>query len=195
MALNMKIIVPIVVALVVIGAVAYFVLPNLGGGAKEKVFIIVGYHWGFALYDSNYNEIDQIVVNKGDTVKVYFISARSLSEEFYSQLEQRAIQNGVGGISGDELRAKIDEAISSGLVDHGLQITEFSVFISTNTKNFSGKAKTLKEFFQIEDKNAIEQQSVTFKADKTGSFNIQCFVVCGYGHAYMIRENAIVVKG
>ena len=195
MALNMKVVIPVVVAIIVIGAVAFFLFPGMGGAPKEKVFIIVAYHWGYALYDSNYNEIDQIVVNKGDTVKIYFISARSLSEEFYSQLEERAIQQGVGGLSGDDLRAKIEEAISAGQIDHGLQITAFNVFVATNTKNFSGKAKTLKEFFQTENKDAIEQQAVTFKADKTGTFDILCYVVCGYGHSFMVRQDAIRVEG
>ena len=195
MALNMKVVVPIVIAVVVVGAAAFVLFPGISGGPKEKVFIIVGYHWGYALYDSNYNEIDQIVVKKGDTVKIYFISARSLSEEFYSKLEARAINNGVGGLSGDDLRAKIEEAISAGQIDHGLQITAFNVFVATNTKNFSGKAKSLEEFFKTENKQAIEDQAVVFKADKVGTFDIICYVVCGYGHSFMVRNDAIKVEG
>ncbi len=198
MAVNTKLVIPIVAVIVVIGIAVAFLFPGLIGTApqeEEKVFIVVAYHWGFALYDENYNPIDQIVVNKGDKVKLYFFNARSFAEEFYSVLEERELEKGIGGLTGEELKAKIEEAISTGQIDHGLQITAFKVFMSTNYKNFSGKAKTLSEFFQIEDKEAIEQQSVTFVADKPGTYDFICYIVCGYGHTFMVYQDALKVVG
>ncbi len=198
MAVNTKLVIPIVAVIVVIGIVAAFLFPGMiGTGPQEeaKVFIVVAYHWGFALYDENYNPIDQIVVNKGDKVKIYFFNARSFSDEFHEKLEEKAIREGVGGLSGEELRAKIEEAIATGQVDHGLQVTAFKIFMSTNYKNFSGKANSLQEFFQIENKEAIEQQSVTFVADKPGTYDFICYIVCGYGHTFMVYQDALKVVG
>jgi len=198
MALNTKLLIPIAAVIVVLGIIAAFVLPGMMGTApqeEEKVFIVVAYHWGFALYDEDYNPIDQIVVNQGDKVKIYFFNARSFAPEFHTQLEEKELETGIGGLTGEELKAKIDEAISTGQIDHGLQITAFKVFMSTNYKNFSGKAKSISEFFQIEDKEAIEQQAVTFVADKPGTYDFVCYIVCGYGHTFMVYQDALKVVG
>jgi len=196
MAINTKLVIPIATVIVIIGISLLLFNPITNGvQQEEKVFIVVGYYWGFALYDEEFNRIDQIVVNQGDKVKIYFFNARSFSEEFYSQLEEESITMGVGGLSGDDLREKIIEAVSIGQVDHGLQITEFRVFIPTNYRNFSGEAKSLSEFFEIEDEEAIEQQAITFVADKPGTYDFVCYIVCGYGHAYMIYEDALRVVG
>lgn len=195
MAVNTKVIIPLAVVIVIIGFTLLFLAPGMTGVQEEKVFIVVAYYWGFALYDEDFNKIDQIVVNQGDRVKIYFFNARSFSEEFYSQLEEESITMGVGGLSGDDLRGKIDEAVSVNQIDHGLQITEFKVFMSTNYRNFSGEAKSLSEFFEIEDEEAIEQQAITFVADKPGTYDFVCYIVCGYGHAYMIYQDALRVAG
>ncbi len=196
MALNTKVIIAGVSVVVVIAILAAVVLPNMTGGAGggENVYYVVAHYWNFAIYDENFNRVDQIKVKLGDKVKLYFFNARAFAPEFYEPLEEETIQAGVGGLSGDDLRAKIEEAVKGGLIDHGLQITEFKVFMSTNVKNFSGKAKNLQEFLQIENKEAIEQQSIVFTADKAGTFNIVCYIVCGYGHSFMMLENAIVVE-
>jgi len=41
--------------------------------------------------------------------------------------------------------------------------------------------------------DAINQHTVVFKADKTGVFDFVCYVVCGYGHSFMVLKGALQV--
>ncbi len=189
----------IVIALVAIIAVAAvggaLLFTNQPGGEQAtKTYIIIGYYWGFALYDGDFNPVDKIELKVGEPVKIIFLNARSFAPEFYEPLEQRTIEQGLGAVSGDALAQKIMEALETNQVDHGLQITGLKVAIATNYKAFSGTAKSLAEFFEKEPQDQIEKHSVVITPERAGVYDLVCYVVCGYGHSFMILENAVVVS-
>jgi len=188
----------IIIALLVAGVGGYavwtyVVAPQLSPQAT-KTFYIVTYHWGFAFYDENLNEIPRIVVNKGDRVTLYVIPAEGLGQEFHEEFEERTMMNGVGQMKpGDmQIMEEMEKAEDGGLLDHSVGIIEYSINLVTDHSKFSGKAESPQEFLQTENKANIP--TVTFVADKQGSFALICTVDCGYGHAYMVTENGFVVQ-
>ena len=191
----------IIVVVIILAAAAFFLArPGAPAPAAEKpakVFYVIAYHWGFAFYDSNLREIDKIVVNKGDRVKIYVFPAEAFSEDFHHEFEEKAVEAGVGDLppGSPEIEEEIEKAEEQGLLDHGFAIKEFNVNLITDYTMFKGNASSLEEFLKIESKDAIERHSVTFVADKVGEFDIFCSLYCGYGHNYMIAKGAFVVRG
>jgi len=196
--MDQKVIAGVAVVILVAAIAGYFLISGPTGGpgeeaAGEETYIVIGYYWGFKIYDSNYNPVDKIMVKKGTTLKIIFLNARSFAEDFYGPLEEESKQKGVGGLDNGPLEQKIMEALENNQVDHGLQIIGYGVTVATNYKAFSGTAKNLQEFFQNEPQDAINQHTVVFKADKTGVFDFVCYVVCGYGHSFMVLKGALQV--
>jgi len=195
--MNIKIVVPTVLVLIIVGVVGIYMFSNMGTQAEDsepsKTFIIIGYYWGFALYDENYNPIDRIELKVGEPVKIIFLNARSFSEEFYSKLEMKTVEEGLDSVPPSILEDKIMEAFESNLVDHGLQVTGLRLAIATNWRAFSGTADTLEEFFEIESEEAIQRHTAIITPDKPGVYDLLCYVVCGFGHTFMKLDNAIIV--
>lgn len=161
-----------------------------------KVFYVIAYHWGFEFYDSNLNRVERIVVNKGDIVKIYVFPGKAFSGEMHHELEELTVESGIGEYppGSMEIEELLEEADEAGLLDHGLAIMEFNVNIITDYEAFTGEAASLEEFLEVEAVDATERHSITFTADKVGSFNIICSLYCGYGHEYMVAEGGLIVQ-
>ncbi|MFQ6012404.1 MAG: hypothetical protein ACE5LS_01995 [Thermoplasmata archaeon] len=148
--------------------------------APQRTFTVVAYHWGFAVYDENGNEVPQIEVTRGTDVTLLVISAASLGHEVHEELMGRTIaawenNTAFGGKTGPELMALMEEAETEGLLNHAIRIAEFGVVVET-------------------DYETPAPAQVTFVADKVGSFDILCGVFCGWGHAYMALTGGLVVS-
>jgi len=198
MASNLKLIAFAVLALAVLaGLAAYLYTGGSTVSGEERVFYVVAYHWGFAFYDENFNEVSKIVVNRGDRVTIYLIPGAALNEEAHEVYEERTIERGIGDLppGSPEIVAKMEEAEDEGLLDHGLTISDYDVDVRTNHELFSGEASSISEVFSIESGDTLRAHSITFTADKPGSFDIICSVFCGYGHGWMVVEGGFVVQG
>lgn len=184
-----------VVAILAIGGYWYLSQGALSG--EKKVFYVVAYHWGFAFYDENLSEVSRIEVNRGDIVTIYVIPGGAFSEDMHEEFQRRTLESGVGDIppGSEELHEKMEEAEEQGYLDHGLTISGYSVNIRTSHKMFKGSAETLEDILQEEGGNTLKAHSITFKADKVGSFDIVCTVYCGYGHDWMKVDGGLVVRG
>ncbi len=146
-----------------------------------KTFNIVPYHWGYALYDEDWNEIEQIEVAQGTTVRLVAVPAYSLSHEVQEGFHERVLETGVGDYPpGDHrihdlMKAAHEDPDTSS---HGIFIAQLNVDLIPD-----GNASTLEE--------AID--SVEFTADDIGVFDISCSINCGAGHSSMILEGVFVV--
>ena len=147
-----------------------------------KTFNIVAYHWGYALYDQDWNEIEQIEVEQGTTVRLIAVPAYSLSHEIQEEFHERVLETGFGEYSaGDDRIPALMEAAHEypDTSSHGVFIAQLNVDL-----NPDGNATTLEK--------AID--SIEFTADEIGVFDISCSVNCGVGHPGMILEGAFVVS-
>ncbi len=180
------------------GLAAYLYLggaPSVSG--EERVFYVVAYHWGFVFYDENFNEVSNIVVNKGDRVTIYLIPGAAFDKETHETYQERTVESGIGDLpaGSQEIIAKMEEAEEEGLLDHGLAIEGYDVNIRTNYKLFRGGATSIGEVFNIESEDTLRAHMISFVADKPGTFDIICSVFCGYGHGWMYVPGGFVVQG
>lgn len=159
------------------GTVALIAAPS---PAPQATFTVVAYHWGFAFYDGDGNEVPQIEVARGTEVTLLVISAAALGHEVHEALMERTItawenNTAFGGKSAAELMELMEEPEMQGLLDHAVHIPEFGVAAVT-------------------DHESPAPIRVTFVADRAGSFDILCGVFCGWGHAYMALDGGLVVS-
>ncbi len=149
---------------------------------KPQTFNIVTYHWGYALYDEDWHEIEQIEVKRDTTVRLVAIPAYTLSHEIQEEFHERVLEEGFGNYPpGDDRIHDLMEAAHEDpdTSSHGVFIGQ--LFVDLNP---DGNATTLEE--------AID--SIEFIADDVGVFDISCSVLCGAGHESMILEGAFVVN-
>ena len=181
------------IAVILVGIIMGLLLGSvlLSGAPPTKTFNIVTYHWGYALYDEDWNEIEQIEVERGTTVRLIAIPASLLSPELEEEMYQRVIDKGLSASRGDKVVEEYppgDPRIA-GLIkaarddpdtaNHGVFIGQLNVDLSPN-----GNALTLEE--------AVD--SIEFTTDAIGTFDISCSVECGIGHELLVLENAFVVR-
>ncbi len=149
---------------------------------KTQTFNIVTYHWGYALYDEDWNEIEQIEVKRGTTVRLVAIPAYTLSHEIQEEFHERVLEKGFGEYPPGDPR--IPDLVRVGFenpayASHGVLILPFDVDLRPNEHASTLEAAT---------------DSVEFTTDALGNFGILCSVACGIGHPYMALDEAFVVR-
>ncbi len=171
------------IAVILVGIITGLLLGSVlySGASPVKTFNIITYHWGYALYDEDWNEIEQIEVKRGTTVRLVAIPDHLLSREIQAQFDPRVVDNGIGEYqAGDpKILALIEEEHTNLNTDHGVFIGLLNIDLRPNEH-----ALTLEE--------AID--SIEFTADAIGTFDISCSVFCGMGHPYIVFDEAIVIR-
>jgi heme/copper-type cytochrome/quinol oxidase subunit 2 len=163
----------------VIGSVAAVFLSSPAPAALERTYEVVAYHWGFAIFDENGNEVPRIEVAQGTEVTLEVISGASLDHEAHHEYMQRTLEAwadnpAYGGRSAMELHELMEEAEAAGLNDHVMTIPAFGVVAVT-------------------DHDSATPAVVTFVADEMGTFDMVCAGLCGFGHQYMSLTGGLVV--
>ncbi len=166
---------------VAIGLIAGGLLPTgPGEDAEVKTFIVIPFHWGFAVFDSERNRLDAIEVNQGDIVQLVVMPASALSHDLHEHFEDIMIESGIGDLApGNETAQALAEAEAMGLMTHTLSIPEYGVRVEV-TGNTNDPAQA--------------HQVVQFVADKKGSFDFLCQIFCGAGHPWMTLSGGLVVS-
>ena len=172
------------IAVILVGIITGFLLGSVftSGAPPTETFNIVPYHWGYALYDEDWSEIEQIEVKRGTTVRLVAIPAYSLSHDIQEEFHERVLEKGFGEyLPGDPRIPDLMEAAheNPNTSSHGVFIAQLNVDL-----NPDGNASTLEE--------AVD--SVEFTTDAIGVFDISCSVFCGAGHPGMLLEEAFVVN-
>ena len=143
-------------------------------------YYALSYHWGFAFYDKNFNEVQNITVNQSAHVRIYLLSASGLTEELHSTYEQRTMMNGIGGeTNATVIMEAMELAEDAGKLDHGLSISGYGskAYAVTDIANGITNATSIQDLAtKLRDKNALP--TMDFTADKVGTFNIICTVDC-----------------
>jgi len=182
------------IAVILVGVITglLFGTSMSGGAPPTKTFNVIAYHWGYALFDENWNEIKQMEVNLGTTVRLNAYPVNLFSQELQKKFYQRVVDKGLS-ISlvkdgpeiklppGDPKIAEIIEAARTNpeTLSHGVSIEVFNVDLSP---------KADKSIFE----GAIA--SIEFTPDALGSFKLNCSIECGPGHAFFAMADALIVK-
>ena len=172
------------IAVILVGLITGLLLGSVlsSGAPPTKTFNIVTYHWSYALYDENWNEIEQMEVARGTTVRLVAFPQSALSEEMRQQLWQRTVDEGFGEYPPGDSRIadKIETEFNDpSTASHGVLIGQLNIDLRPKEN-----ASTLED--------AID--STEFITDAIGSFDIMCSVFCGVGHPQMVLAGALVVK-
>lgn len=181
------------IAVILVGVITGLLLGTTmsGGAPPTKTFNVIAYHWGYAIFDENWNEIEQMEVKLGTTVRLIAYPVNLFSQELQDELYQRVVDKGLS-ISlvkdgpeiklppGDPGIAKIvrEAHMNPDTLNHGVAIEEFDVDLSPKA-----------------DKSTWGEgiDSIEFTPDALGTFKMSCSIECGPGHAFFALMNALVV--
>lgn len=180
--------------LAILVGTTYLSLPQTSA-PRERTFYIVVYSWGFAFYDEKFNEVQNIVVKKGDLVTLHAMPAEALVPAETNKMYERTVKNGLGKLkAGDPMLVDVvKRAREYALLRHTVTIAEFGLSLVTDGAKAAGRAQSVSEAVQARDRSI---DSVKFTADKVGPFIIYCSdYECGYGHLDMFLPNGLVVQG
>jgi heme/copper-type cytochrome/quinol oxidase subunit 2 len=163
-----------------VGAGATAAVYSSAAPPEQRTFTIVAYHWGFAVFDEQGNEIPRIEVARGTEVTLVVVGGMALSHELHEMFEERTVETfadnpDYGGLNATEVQQKLEEAAEKGQVDHGVVISAYDLDIPAYA-------------------DSPNPSVVTFVADKAGTFDIFCNRPCGWGHQYMFFEGGLVVS-
>lgn len=160
----------------------------LGAGATavmnspppQKTFTVVAYHWGFAIFDENGQEIPKIEVARGTQVTLLVVGAEALSHSLHEELFARTVaawenNTAFGGKTALEIEHEFHEAHEMELEDHSVGISGYNINVVT-------------------DHHSPSPKKVTFVASQAGTFDIMCEQFCGWGHQYMKLSGGFVVS-
>ncbi len=175
------------ITIILVGIITGLLLGTafLSGAPPTKTFHVIAYHWGYAIFDEDWNEIEQMVVKRGTTVRLITYPITLFSQELQEELYQRVVDRGLKTSLGDEEvveyppgDARITDIIEAARTDpdtanHGVFIAEFNV-------DLSPKEETI--------------DIIEFTPDALGIFEMSCSIECGPGHEYFALEEALIVK-
>lgn len=194
----------VAVALVFLGRIS--LVPEGPPGAST-VFYVVAYHYGYAFYDADLNEVETIEVKVGEPVTLSIVPSQALPRALSLEYAERSLRLAMGGLPpGDPgIRKKILEDFALGNVEHIVGIASHPVYVTTSVAPLLAGApfreqgpRTLREAVERKD-SAIK--SVTFTPHRVGAFDVLCMDsgmdgagTCGWGHKWMVAKNAFVVR-
>ena len=159
----------------------------------EITAYVVAYHWGFAIFDEDGSELEQLRAPKGATVELVAVNDHaSMAIAQLPELVAEAIQAAdwherahhdveAGRIpdpverAGTPVSTVLDEAHAHGhdLDHHGLMVT------GVGARAFL-------------DSHAHEPEHLVFTVDREGTFEFRCTEECGFGHDYQRWEMLVV---
>jgi hypothetical protein len=171
------------------------------------VFYVVPYHYGFAFYDRDLNEIETVEVKAGEAVTLHIVPANALPEAAFRQYAERSMKLAIGGLPAADpaIRRKLQEDLDLGNVEHIVGIAAHPVYLATDVASVL-RGRPFRENGPATLREAVSQgdpsiKSVTFTAKKVGAFDVICVDsgmdgagTCGWGHTAMVAKGAFVVR-
>lgn len=162
----------------------------------EVTAYVVGYHWGWALFDEDGTELDALEVPVGTTVELVAVNdhardaidqlpdpvAEAIHAADWHERALHAVAEGRIPDPQDEIGMSMSEALAAAhdghdhmqaTPDHGLMVTGVvdQVFL---------------------DAHAHEPARLVFTADREGAFEFRCTEDCGFGHDHQRWEMLFV---
>lgn len=178
-----------------------------GASGEGRVFYVVPYHYGFALYDQAFNEVEKIRVKEGEVVTLRIVPSVSLARETFLRYAERTLERPIGTLAAGDpaIRKKVMEDLELGNVEHIIGIAAHPVYVTTEVTSVlgarlfaEGAPSTVREAVRRKDPTI---KTVTFTAKRVGAFDVICVDsgmdgsgTCGWGHKWMVAKEAFVVE-
>lgn len=171
-------------------------------GSPEPVELVVtayvvGYHWGWAIFDEAGNELEILEVPVGATVEL--IAVNDHAGQAIAQLPE-AVAGSIRAISWhDRMHHAVEQGRFPDLEEaEGVGLSE-ALAAAHNGHDHEGPTPDhalmvagigAKGFL---DAHGEEPTRLTFTVDREGAFEFRCTEPCGSGHEYQRREKLIAV--
>lgn len=175
-------------------------IPGSNSG-PDRTLYVGAYHWGFILLDETGTERDRVELEAGSNVQ--FVAFGAGADEAIAKLPQE-VREAVPGH--EELETRNEELIPAPSAeylhealeeaeelypDHSLAIVPAEID-RMHDGMMGGDMMGNSGMPLLHD--ASEPTVTTLTAGQQGYFTLNCGVYCGYGHQYMDKEGAIVVR-
>ncbi|QLG62280.1 cupredoxin domain-containing protein [Halorarum salinum] len=168
--------------------------PGTPIGVQRTVYI-GSFHWGFVLLREDGQEIEQLRLNRGTTVRLVAFNVNAAATERlprsirdalpeHEALEERN-EGAIPEPSGGDLHELLEVANERN-PHHGL-----AVMPATHGPGMMSGMMLHPVGLPADAGAPVE---VTRSATVRGEFSLLCTVYCGYGHPYMNKPSAIVVS-
>ena len=167
----------------------------------DRTLYIGAYHWGFIILDEMGTERDRVELAAGSTVQIVAFGAGA--DEAVATLPD-AVQEAFPGHEALEARnqeripAPTEEYLHEALEaaeerypDHSLAIIPAAMDQMQGGMMGGGM---MGNNGLVLPHDAAEPTVTRLTADQRGYFTLNCGVYCGYGHQYMDKNGAIVVR-
>jgi heme/copper-type cytochrome/quinol oxidase subunit 2 len=170
---------------------------GVGSGEPEQVTAyVVGYHWGWALFDENGDELDVLEVSVGSEVEL--IAVNDHAGHAISQLPEPVVE----AISAISWHERVHHDMDMGRIPdleqaEGVSLDE-ALTIAHDGHDHTGPAPDhglmvagigLEAFL---DAHGDEPARLVFTVDEEGAHEFRCTEDCGPGHDYQRREMLVV---
>lgn len=175
-------------------------IPGRNSG-PDRTLYVGAYHWGFILLDETGTERDRVELEAGSNVQIVAFGAGAdaavskLPEEVrnavpgHEELETRN-EDLIPAPSAEYLHDALEEA-EELYPDHSLAIVPAEMDRMHGGMMDGGM---MGDSGMPLPHDASEPTVATMTADQRGYFTLNCGLYCGYGHQYMDKEGAIVVR-
>lgn len=173
-------------------------LPGSGRNVDQTLYI-GAYHWGFVLLDADGNEHDQLVLDRGTTIRLvaFNTNAEQALEKLppsvqnampeHHELEERN-EDRIPHPQNGDMHELLDEA-NERYPNHSV-----AVMPSGGNHMGGGMWDGMMMHPLALPRDATRPRVATMTASRRGDYTLSCMTNCGYGHAYMDLDGAIVVR-
>lgn len=165
------------------------------GGSIDRTLYVGSYHWGFVLLDDTGAERERIVLYRGTSFRlVAFDTSAEQALETLPTSVQEAIPDH------HELEERTEGRIpppSTGdlhelLADANERYPDHSVAVMSSGGNHMWGGMMMHPLELPH--NARRPTTTTLIASRRGDYTLSCLTYCGYGHAYMDLDGALLVR-
>lgn len=172
----------------------------IGAREPDRTLYVGAYHWGFILLDEDGTERERVEIEAGSTVQ--FVAFGAGAEEAIATLPD-AVQAAFPGHEALEARneetipAPNEEYLHDALEDAEERYPDHSLAIvpaEMDQMHDGMMGGMMGNRGMALPHDGSEPTVRTLTADQRGYFTLNCAAYCGYGHRYMDKEGAIVVR-
>lgn len=161
----------------------------------DRTLYVGTYHWGFVLADDSGEERDQVVLDRNTRVRL--VAFNTGAEQALEKLPD-AVRNAIPDHHELEERNEGRMPVPrhgdfhEALEDANERYPDHSLAVMASGRNHMGGGMMLHAIALPHD--ATEPTTATLAASRQGDYTFSCMTACGYGHVYMDRAGALVVR-
>lgn len=166
----------------------------------DRTIYVGAYHWGFVLLDGGGEEQNRFVLDRGTSIRL--VAFNTSAEQALESLPT-SVRNAIP--DHHELEARNEDQIPPPkegglhelLEEANEQYPDHSVAVMSSGRNHMGSGMWGDRMMMHPvalPRDATRPTTVALTASQRGDYTLSCLTYCGYGHVYMDRDSALVVR-